>query len=177
MAAELRLPARDVEQVRAAGRLHDIGMLCVAEGILSKAGPLTAQEFERVKQHVIIADQILSGVPQLDRIRAFVRSHHERWDGTGYPDRLCGEAIPCGSRLIAAAEIYDALTTSRPYKSASTPDEAIEQMRTMSGAAVAPEAYEALVRIVRDGRALVFIDGDDPSPFVPLETAEGIGKW
>jgi response regulator RpfG family c-di-GMP phosphodiesterase len=177
MAAELQLPARDVEQVRAAGRLHDIGMLCVAEGILSKAGPLTAPEFERVKQHVVIADQILSGVPQLDRIRAFVRSHHERWDGAGYPDGLSGEAIPWGSRLIATAEIYDALTTSRPYKSASTPDEAIERMAVMSGGAVAPEAYEGLVRIVRDGRALVFIDGDDPGPLLPLETADGVAKW
>ncbi len=176
MAAELGRPTRDVEQVRAAGRLHDIGMLCVAEGILSKAGPLTPQEFERVKQHVVIADQILKEVPQLDRIRSFVRSHHERWDGTGYPDRLVGEAIPWGSRLIGAAEIYDALTTSRPYKAATTPDEAIERMGTLKGTVIAPEAYEALVRIVQDGRALVFIDGEDERRLAAFET-DRAGKW
>ena len=177
MAAELGLTARDVEQVRAAGRLHDIGMLCVAEGILSKAGPLTPQEFERVKQHVVIADQILKEVPHVDRIRSFVRSHHERWDGTGYPDQLVGEAIPWGSRLIGAAEIYDAMTTSRPYKTATTPDEAIERMGNVSGAAIAPEASEALVRIVRDGRALVFIDGGDESRLVTFETTDAAEKW
>ena len=173
MAAELGHSARDVETVRASGRLHDSGMLCVAEGILSKAGPLTPEEFERVKQHVVIADQILREVPQLDRIRLFVRSHHERWDGSGYPDRLAGEAIPWGSRLIGAAEIYDALTTSRPYKSALTPDEAIEQIGTLSGTSIAPEAYEALVTIVQTGRALVFIGEDDPQSLAALEATDG----
>jgi putative two-component system response regulator len=176
MAAELGHSARDVEEVRASGRLHDIGMLCVSEGILSKAGPLTPQEFERVKQHVVIADQILKEVPQLDRIRSFVRSHHERWDGTGYPDRLAGEAIPWGSRLIGAAEIYDALTTSRPYKSAITPDEAIEQMETLSGTAIAPEVYDALVTIVQNGRALVFIGEDDQPSLAALEATDSRGK-
>jgi putative two-component system response regulator len=177
MAAEIGRTTRDVEQVRAAGRLHDIGMLCVAEGILSKAGPLTPEEFERVKQHVVIADQILKDVPELDRIRSFVRSHHERWDGTGYPERFAGEDIPWGARLIGAAEVYDAMTTSRPYKMATTPDQAIERMGTMSGTAIAPEAYEALVRIVQDGRALVFIGADDERLVVGLEAADGAEKW
>jgi putative two-component system response regulator len=176
MAAELGHPAKEVEEIRAAGRLHDIGMLCVAEGILSKAGPLTAQEFDRVKQHVVIADQILKEVPHLDRIRHFVRSHHERWDGAGYPDHLAGGAIPWGSRLIGAAEVYDALTTARPYKSATTPEEAIERMGTLSGAAIAPEAYEALVRIVQDGRALIFI-GEDAGALPTLEAPDGVEQW
>jgi putative two-component system response regulator len=176
MAAELGHSAKEVEEIRAAGRLHDIGMLCVAEGILSKAGPLTAQEYDRVKQHVVIADQILKEVPHLDRIRHFVRSHHERWDGAGYPDHLAGGAIPWGSRLIGAAEVYDALTTARPYKTATTPEEAIERMGTLSGAAIAPEAYEALVRIVQDGRALIFI-GEDAGALPTLEAPDGVEQW
>ena len=79
--------------------------------------------------------------------------------------------------MIGAAEIYDALTTSRPYKTATTPHEAIERMGTLSGAAIAPEAYEALVRIVQNGHALVFIDGDDEHRFVTLETTDGADKW
>ena len=176
MAAELGYSAKEVEEIRAAGRLHDIGMLCVAEGILSKAGPLTAQEFDRVKQHVVIADQILQEVPHLDRIRHFVRSHHERWDGAGYPDQLAGTAIPWGSRLIGAAEVYDALTTARPYRTATVPEEAIERMGTLSGAAIAPEAYNALVRIVQDGRALIFID-EDAGALPTLEAPDGVEQW
>jgi putative two-component system response regulator len=172
MAAELGYPTRDVERVRASGRLHDIGMVCVAEGILSKTGPLTSHEFDRVKQHVVIADQILREVPQLDQIRSFVRSHHERWDGSGYPDGLANEAIPWGARLIGAAEIYDALTTCRPYNTAIGPDEAIERMGTLAGTAIAPEAYRALVTIVQNRQALVFIGEDDQASLAALEATE-----
>jgi putative two-component system response regulator len=177
MAEELGRSAREVEQIRASGRLHDIGMLCVEDGILSKAGPLTAEEFERVKQHVLIADHILKEVPQLDHIRAFVRSHHERWDGTGYPDGLSGEAIPWASRLIGAAEIYDALTTTRPYKTSTTPEEAIERMETLRGSALAPEAFNALAAIVQSGRALVFIDSECNGGRLDIETSEGVEQW
>jgi len=177
MAAEIGSTTREIEQVRAAGRLHDIGMLCVAEGVLSKAGPLTPEEFERVKQHVVIADYILKEVPKLDVIRSFVRSHHERWDGTGYPDRLAGEAIPWGSRLIGAAEVYDAFTTSRPYRTASAPKEAIERIGALSGTAIAPEAYQALARIVQNGRALVFLDGEDERRIAGLEITDEAAKW
>jgi putative two-component system response regulator len=152
-------------------------MLCVEDGILSKAGPLTAEEFERVKQHVLIADHILKEVPQLDHIRAFVRSHHERWDGTGYPDGLSGEAIPWASRLIGAAEIYDALTTTRPYKTSTTPEEAIERMETLRGSALAPEAFNALAAIVQSGRALVFIDSECNGGRLDIETSEGVEQW
>jgi putative two-component system response regulator len=172
MAAELGRSTRDVEQVRAAGRLHDIGMLCVADGILSKAGSLNPEEVERVKQHVTIADQILSEMPTVDLLRSFVRSHHERWDGTGYPDGLSGDAIPWGARLIGAAEVYDALTTPRSYRTAAMPVEAIERMASLREAAIAPDAYEVLTSVVQSGRALVFIGSDDEAPVAALETAD-----
>lgn len=176
MAAELGRSEEEVEQVRVAGRLHDVGMLCIGDGILSKTGPLTEQEFNRVQQHVVIADQLLAQLPGLGGLRSFIRHHHERWDGRGYPDALSGEAIPWGSRLIGAAEIFDALTTARPYKEPVSPDQAIAKMGELSGTSVSPEAFEALAKVVERGKALVFIPPEDGSQLVALESdAFGVG--
>ena len=158
LASEMGRSDREVEAVRLAGRLHDIGMICLGDGILSKEGPLTAAEFEQVKRHVTIGHQILEPLPHFGMVSAFVRSHHERWDGTGYPDRLRGEEIPWGARLIAGAEIYDALTTVRPYRTAVTPEEAVESMRALSGVAICPLVFAALSDVVSRREALVFVD-------------------
>ena len=88
----------------------------------------------------------------------YVRSHHERWDGFGYPDRLAGEAIPLGARIIGAVEIYDALTTSRPYQEKMPPEEAVERMRDLVGTAIDPAIHEALEAVVSRRQALVFLD-------------------
>jgi putative two-component system response regulator len=135
-----------------------MGMICLGDGILSKEGPLTAAEFEQVKRHVVIAHQIIEPLPHFGMVSAFVRSHHERWDGTGYPDRLTGEEIPWGARLIGAAEIYDALTTVRPYRKAVTPEEAVESMRALAGVAICPLVFAALSDVVSRREALVFVD-------------------
>jgi response regulator RpfG family c-di-GMP phosphodiesterase len=176
MAAELGRTDKEVEQVRVAGQVHDIGMLCIGDGILSKAGPLTEQEYARVRQHVVIADQLLAQLPRLERLRGFIRHHHERWDGKGYPDGLVGEAIPWGSRLIGLAEIFDALTTARPYKTPVPPDEAIDQVSRIAGTTVSPEGFDALAKIVRRGKALVFIDADGGSEFTALESGSAVGQ-
>ncbi|MGE0355046.1 MAG: HD domain-containing phosphohydrolase, partial [Gemmatimonadales bacterium] len=115
IASEMGLPDEQVEAMRMAGRLHDIGKIGIREEVLNKQGPLTSEEYEQVKQHVVIGSQILAPLAHLKDIIAIVRRHHERWDGQGYPDRLEGENIPIGARILGAAEIYDALTTSRPY--------------------------------------------------------------
>jgi HD-GYP domain-containing protein (c-di-GMP phosphodiesterase class II) len=91
-------------------------------------------------------------------VSAFVRSHHERWDGQGYPDGLAGDAIPWGARLIGAAEIYDAFTTARPYREQLTPELAVERMQGLTGTTLAPEVHRALSVVVERGRALVFVD-------------------
>lgn len=148
----------DIEQVRLAGRVHDIGMIGLGEGIISKHGPLTPAEFEQVKRHVVIGSQILAPLPQLGPISGFVRSHHERWDGQGYPDGLAGEAIPWGARLIGAAEIYDALTTARPYREPLSPDEAVAYMGRLVDNMIAPAVYQALRGVVEQRLALVFLD-------------------
>src|SRR5213596_3058977 len=121
VAHELGIPEEDVEHVRVAGRLHDIGKIGTRESVLNKQGALTPEEFEHVKQHVIIGSQILAPLAHLGDIIPAVRHHHERWDGTGYPDGLRGEEIPIGARIIGAAEVFDALSTSRAYQEKMSP--------------------------------------------------------
>jgi len=160
VAMEMALPEEEVERVRMAGRLHDLGKIGTRDAVVNKEGPLTAEEFEHVKQHVIIGAQILAPLVHLGDIVQMVKSHHERFDGTGYPDGLRGEEIPQGGRVIAAAEVYDALTTSRPYQEKMTPEQAVERMADLSGTVLDPRVYEALVRIVARRQTLVFLDED-----------------
>src|SRR6266487_2723681 len=160
IAAELDLPEDEVERVRMAGRLHDLGKIGTREGVTNKEGPLTPEEFEHVKQHVIIGAQILAPLTHLGDVVSMVRTHHERWDGTGYPDGLRGEEIPVGGRVIAAAEVFDALTTSRPYQDKMTPEQAIDRLADLSGTVLDPKVFEALTRIVGRRQTLVFLDED-----------------
>src|SRR5712691_4922136 len=136
LAAQLGLGDEDVEHVRVAARLHDVGKIGTREAVLNKQGALTPEEFEHVKQHVVIGSQILAPLPHLEHIIAMVRSHHERWDGTGYPDGLRGEQIPLAARILGAAKVYDALSTSRAYQEKLSPEQAIQRMAVLSGTVV-----------------------------------------
>lgn len=158
VAAEMGRPDEEVELVRTGGRLHDIGKIGIREDVLAKQGPLTDREFEHVKQHVLVGSQILAPLVHLAQVISFVRSHHERWDGRGYPDRLAGEAIPLGARIIGAVEIYDALTTSRPYQEKMEPAVAVERMRDLVGTVLDPAVYDAMAAVVGRRAALVFLD-------------------
>jgi HD-GYP domain-containing protein (c-di-GMP phosphodiesterase class II) len=111
-----------------------------------------------VKQHVTVGSQILAPLVHLRDVISFVRSHHERWDGTGYPDRLAGEAIPLGARIIGAVEIYDAMTTSRPYQERMTAEAAVERMRHLVGTVIDPAVHRGLEAAVTQRQALVFLD-------------------
>jgi cyclic di-GMP phosphodiesterase len=158
VAAYLRRPDEEIETVRTAGRLHDIGKIGIREEILNKHGPLSDEEYEHVKQHVLVGCQILAPLIHLTDVISLVRSHHERWDGFGYPDRLAGKAIPLGARIIGAVEIYDALTTARPYQEKMAPEDAVERMRELVGTAIDPTIHEALEAVVSRRQALVFLD-------------------
>jgi putative nucleotidyltransferase with HDIG domain len=158
VAAEAGCSDEDVEAVRTGGRLHDIGKIGIREEVLNKQGPLTQDEYEHVKQHVTVGSQILSPLIHLGGVIGYVRSHHERWDGSGYPDRLAGDAIPLGARIIGAVEIYDALTTSRPYQERMPPENAVERMRDLIGTVIDPEVHRALEAVVSRRQALVFLD-------------------
>jgi cyclic di-GMP phosphodiesterase len=158
VAAEMGRSDEEVELVRTGGRLHDIGKIGIREEVLGKQGPLTDPEYEHVKQHVVVGSQILSPLVHLAKVISFVRSHHERWDGKGYPDRLAGEAIPLGARIIGAVEIYDALTTSRPYQEKMEHAVAVERMNDLVGTVLDPAVYAALGAVVGRRAALVFLD-------------------
>lgn len=161
IASEMGLGDETVEQIRMAGRLHDIGKIGVREEILNKEGPLTAEEYELVKQHVEVGSQILAPLVHLGEVIAYVRGHHERWDGQGYPDHLEGNTIPLGGRILAAAEIFDALTTARPYQEKMPAEVAVARMRDLAGSVLDPDIFRSLEAAVQRRHALVFLD--DPS--------------
>jgi len=158
VAAEMAMTDEQVERVRTAGRLHDIGKIGIREEVLNKHGPLSNEEYDHVKLHVIVGAQILAPLVHLKEVIAFIKHHHERWDGMGYPDRLSGTATPPGARIIGAVEIFDALTSSRPYQERMTPEEAVERMNELSGRVIDPQVYEALATVVARRQALVFLD-------------------
>jgi putative nucleotidyltransferase with HDIG domain len=158
VAAELGLPDDRVEAIRTGGRLHDIGKIGIREEILNKQGPLTDDEFEHVKKHTVTGSDILAPLTHLGPVIEFVRSHHERWDGRGYPDGLAGDSIPMGARIIGAVEIFDALTTSRPYQEKMTPELAVDRLRDLVGTVVDPQVHHALRAVVARREALTFLD-------------------
>ncbi|PYO84979.1 MAG: hypothetical protein DMD65_01880 [Gemmatimonadetes bacterium] len=158
IAHQLGLSEEAVEAVRVAGRLHDIGKIGTREAVLNKQGPLTPEEFEHVKQHVLIGSQILAPLAHLGDIIPAVRGHHERWDGTGYPDGLRGEDIPLAARIIGTAEVFDALNTSRSYQEKMNAEQAVERMTDLAGTVLDPKVFEALTTVVARRRTLVFLD-------------------
>ena len=158
IAHQLGRPDEEVEHVRVAGRLHDIGKIGTREAVLNKQGALTPDEFEHVKQHVVIGSQILAPLSHLGDIIPAVRGHHERWDGTGYPDGLRGDEIPLAARIIGTAEVYDALSTARAYQEKLSPEQAIGRMADLSGTALDARVYEALSTVVARRHTLVFLD-------------------
>ena len=158
VASEIGLSDEQVETIRTGGRLHDIGKIGIREEILNKQGPLTDDEFEHVKLHPVTGSDILAPLSHLGQVINFVRSHHERWDGRGYPDGLAADQIPLGARIIGTVEIYDALTTSRPYQEKMTPELAVERLQDLVGTVVDPEVQRALRRVVAKREALVFLD-------------------
>ncbi len=160
IAQQFGLPEDEIEQVRVAGRLHDLGKIGVREAVLNKQGPLTPEEYDHVKEHVVGGVQILAPLTHLGPIVGFVRGHHEHYDGSGYPDHLKADQIPLGARIICAAEIYDALTTARPYQPMMTPEQAVARMRHLTGSVLDPGVMDAIAAAVANRQTLVFLDED-----------------
>jgi diguanylate cyclase (GGDEF)-like protein/putative nucleotidyltransferase with HDIG domain len=144
LAKELKLPPRETEALRAAALLHDIGKLAVPEHIISKPGRLTPEEFEKMKIHPVVGAEILERVQFPYPVVPIVRAHHEKWDGTGYPFGLAGDAIPMGARIIAAVDCLDALASDRQYRRALPIEEAMKVVKADSGKAFDPRVVEAL---------------------------------
>jgi putative two-component system response regulator len=126
----LELEAADIDALYRGAFLHDIGKIGVPDRVMLKKGRLTAKEYELMKQHPIVGDQLCATVRSLERVRPIVRHHHERIDGRGYPDRLAGERVPLLAQVVSVVDVFDALTTDRPYRKALPVDTAYEMLRT-----------------------------------------------
>lgn len=146
IAKELRLSEQDTDALRAAALLHDIGKLAVPDHIISKPGRLTPEEFDKMKIHPVVGAEILEKVAFPYPVGPIVRSHHEKWNGAGYPDGLQGEDIPIGARILAAVDCLDALATDRQYRKALPLDDAMKQVASEAGSSFDPKVVEILQR-------------------------------
>ena len=142
-AQRLGLEPDEVEQVRHAAELHDVGKVAIPDAILAKPGPLDPLEWEFIRRHTLMGERIISAAPALGNVAALVRSSHERWDGTGYPDRLAAHEIPFGSRIVAVADAFEAMTADRPYLPAREPDQVLAELRRCAGTQFDPVVVEA----------------------------------
>jgi putative nucleotidyltransferase with HDIG domain len=158
LAAALGLPPAHVERVRLAGLLHDVGKIGIPDTILTKSGKLSADEYAVIQQHPVIGERMLAEVPFLREVLPAVRHHHERWDGSGYPDELAGEAIPLDAALLAVADALDAMTSSRTYRPAISLQDTLQRVRDGSGVQFAPRVVAAMERAIIAGTLKVPID-------------------
>ena len=174
VAEELGLDADVVENVRMAGRLHDVGKIGIRESVLNKPDTLSPEEFAHVKDHVRIGMEILLPLKHMPVALHYVHDHHEHFDGSGYPRGLVGEEISIGGRILAACDAFDALTSQRAYRGAIGPREAVEHLAGSVGGLLDPVVFTALQRVVLRRKTLTFMDetrGDERS--VVLSESQG----
>jgi HD-GYP domain-containing protein (c-di-GMP phosphodiesterase class II) len=148
LARRIGLGDADRDAVVRAAEVHDVGKVLVPDAILNKPGPLSGAELELMRRHAIAGWLILHESAEPAAIAGLVRSSHERWDGTGYPDGLGGEAIPLGARIITICDAYDAMTHERPYRPARSHDEAIADLRLGAGVRYDPRLVDVFVTAV-----------------------------
>ncbi|BDG08304.1 HD-GYP domain-containing protein [Anaeromyxobacter paludicola] len=146
---ELGLDGPQLRLLEYGGLLHDVGKIGVGEPILRKAGQLTEEEMAVMREHPVIGAEIVRGVEFLAGALPGIRSHHERWDGGGYPDQLAGEQIPLVARIVSAADVYDAMTSERPYQRPLPPATASEKVASMAGRQIDPRVAAALERVLQ----------------------------
>ncbi|HEX6117411.1 MAG TPA: HD-GYP domain-containing protein [Solirubrobacterales bacterium] len=165
VATALGFDEREIRDVEFAALLHDVGKISVPNEMLDKPGPLDAEEWEVMKRHTLEGQRMLEQVGgALGEVGVIVRSHHEHFDGAGYPDGLMGEEIPRAARVIAVCDAFNAMTTDRSYRTAMSREAAIEELRACSGTQFDPGVVEVLVSIVKSDKAL----GAGPTPCGPV---------
>jgi diguanylate cyclase (GGDEF)-like protein/putative nucleotidyltransferase with HDIG domain len=164
VAKELNLPESEIEALRAAALLHDIGKLAVPEQIINKPGKLTPEEFEKMKVHPLVGAEILDRVAFPYPVAPIVRSHHERWDGTGYPEGLSGLEIPIGARILGAVDCLDALASHRQYRQALPLGDAMTKVKEKSGTWFDPQVVEILQSRYVELERMAQMSEDPPAP-------------
>jgi HD-GYP domain-containing protein (c-di-GMP phosphodiesterase class II) len=144
----LGLSAVEARWIVLAGRLHDIGKLAIPENTLLKPGALSREEWALMRTHPIRGAEMVSRIPDLRPLAPLIRAHHERWDGHGYPDRLAGQEIPFGARLIAVVDAYLAMTEGRPYQQPRSRKMTLEELHRCAGTQFDPQLVAALARLM-----------------------------
>jgi response regulator RpfG family c-di-GMP phosphodiesterase/signal transduction histidine kinase len=162
IAAKMGFSEKELGDLELAALLHDVGKIAVPESILNKPGKLTGEEFKLIKEHPARGEAILSPVVELKEIGRVVRAHHERYDGTGYPDRLKGREIPIGARIMTIADTYDSITSERPYRKAASHRYAVKEIIACSGTQFDPEVVQHFLEI-----AGTFAQGQDKEGTAP----------
>jgi len=155
IAKEMGISGPQLERIFLAGLLHDIGKIGIKGAILNKPSRLTPEEYEEIKKHPVIGAEILKEIKHLQDIVPVILHHHERWDGKGYPKGLKGKEIPLWSRIMAVADTFDAMTSSRPYRRALSMEEAIEEIRKNAGTQFDPEVVRMFLKIIKAGEELL----------------------
>jgi HAMP domain-containing protein len=150
----MALPPASMDRLEQAALLHDIGKIGISSKILDKPGQLTAEEFDTIKSHPVIGDRILAPIPVFKKIIPLVRQHHERWDGKGYPDGLSGEAITLEARILAVSDVYDAMTSDRPYREGMDPERAIAIIGSEAGSQLDPMVVKAFLELMQQKSAM-----------------------
>ncbi|MDX1935071.1 MAG: HD domain-containing protein [Capsulimonadales bacterium] len=167
IAKHMGLTANELAAMEIGALLHDIGKMGVPESVLLKPGRLTDEEFDQIKQHPQIGAEILEPVPFPWPVVPMVKHHHERWDGTGYPDGLRGEEIPLSARILAVADVYDALTSDRSYRGAWTHERATAEIVRQAGTQFDPRVVDSFVQVIDEVAATtapVFLPVTEPVP-------------
>ena len=149
MAEELKWPAEHLRTLEFGARLHDIGKIIVPDDVLKKTGPLTDPEWVMMKQHPVVGAKILQQISHLQNTIPYVLYHHERWDGTGYPRGLRGKGIPVEGRLLAVVDVYDALTSPRPYHPAGAHGEVIRYLEAKASSHFDPDMVQVFLRVMK----------------------------
>lgn len=160
IAAAIDAPSSDARRAERAALVHDIGKVCLSSTIWRRNGPLCDDDIAVMREHAAIGAALIACIPDLRPLAPLVRSHHERYDGAGYPDRLSGESIPLSARIIAVADAYDVMRTSRPYRAALSPDAIRCELRRGRGTQWDPSCVNALLSLLDAGAA----DARPPRP-------------
>jgi putative nucleotidyltransferase with HDIG domain len=150
IARKLGLSEADVENIRMAALLHDLGKITVPDDILKKPGRLSEEEMEVIRKHPAHGAKMIESIEPMKDAREIIRHHHEYYDGSGYPDGLRGEDIPLGARIIGVADAFDAMTSNRPYRKALPMDKVIKELKDFSGIQFDPDIVEILISILRE---------------------------